>query len=88
MSKGSPISPSLMATKSAGATKAPERADRTAEQAVVAADLEPDHEAEGIAQPIDGRLGIVVIERGGDARPAGGRRFHRAFHSILLIGTQ
>ncbi|MCD5344524.1 acetolactate synthase large subunit [Arthrobacter sp. AK04] len=39
MSKGSPISPSLMATKSAGATKAPERADRTAEQAVVAADL-------------------------------------------------
>jgi acetolactate synthase-1/2/3 large subunit len=39
MSKGSPISPSLMATKSAGATKAPERADRTAEHAVVAADL-------------------------------------------------
>ena len=39
MSKGSPISPSLMATKSAGATKAPERADRTADQAVVAADL-------------------------------------------------
>jgi acetolactate synthase-1/2/3 large subunit len=39
MSKGSPISPSLMATKSAGATKAPERADRTAEHAVVVADL-------------------------------------------------
>jgi acetolactate synthase I/II/III large subunit len=39
MSKGSPISPSLMATKSAGATKAPERADRTADQAVVVADL-------------------------------------------------
>ncbi|WP_258802517.1 acetolactate synthase large subunit [Pseudarthrobacter sp. NS4] len=39
MSKGSPISPSLMATKSAGATKAPERADRTAEQAAVVADL-------------------------------------------------
>lgn len=34
MSKGSPISPSLMATKSAGAPKAPERADRTAETAV------------------------------------------------------
>jgi acetolactate synthase-1/2/3 large subunit len=39
MSKGSPISPSLMATKSAGATKAPERADRTADHAVVVADL-------------------------------------------------
>lgn len=36
MSKGSPISPSLMATKSAGAAKAPDRADRTAENAVVA----------------------------------------------------
>jgi acetolactate synthase-1/2/3 large subunit len=41
MSKGSPISPSLMATKSAGATKAPERVDRTAEHAVVDADLLP-----------------------------------------------
>ncbi|WP_461187031.1 acetolactate synthase large subunit [Arthrobacter sp. Z4-13] len=39
MSKGSPISPSLMATKSAGAPKAPERADRTAGHAVVVADL-------------------------------------------------
>lgn len=39
MSKGSPISPSLMATKSAGAPKAPERADRTADHAVVVADL-------------------------------------------------
>jgi acetolactate synthase-1/2/3 large subunit len=39
MSKGSPISPSLMATKSAGATKAPERADRTADHAAVVADL-------------------------------------------------
>ncbi|MCQ6271789.1 acetolactate synthase large subunit [Pseudarthrobacter sp. R1] len=39
MSKGSPISPSLMATKSAGAAKAPERADRTADHAVVVADL-------------------------------------------------
>ncbi len=39
MSKGSPISPSLMATKSAGAPKAPERADRTAAQAAVVADL-------------------------------------------------
>ena len=39
MSKGSPISPSLMATKSAGAAKAPERADRTADQAAVVADL-------------------------------------------------
>lgn len=39
MSKGSPISPSLMATKSAGAPKAPERADRTADTAVVVADL-------------------------------------------------
>ncbi len=34
MSKGSPISPSLMATKSAGAPKAPERADRTADAGV------------------------------------------------------
>ncbi|MEO8284762.1 MAG: acetolactate synthase large subunit, partial [Pseudarthrobacter sp.] len=39
MSKGSPISPSLMATKSAGAPKAPERADKTAEHAAVVADL-------------------------------------------------
>lgn len=39
MSKGSPISPSLMATKSAGAPKAPERADRTAGHAAVVADL-------------------------------------------------
>jgi acetolactate synthase-1/2/3 large subunit len=39
MSKGSPISPSLMATKSAGAPKAPERTDRTAAQAAVVADL-------------------------------------------------
>ncbi|MET3141992.1 UNVERIFIED_ORG: acetolactate synthase-1/2/3 large subunit [Arthrobacter sp. UYEF2] len=39
MSKGSPISPSLMATKSAGAPKAPERVDRTADQAAVVADL-------------------------------------------------
>ncbi|MCO4257204.1 acetolactate synthase large subunit [Pseudarthrobacter cellobiosi] len=39
MSKGSPISPSLMATKSAGAPKAPERADRTADQPAVVADL-------------------------------------------------
>jgi acetolactate synthase-1/2/3 large subunit len=39
MSKGSPISPSLLATKSAGATKAPERADRTADHAAVVADL-------------------------------------------------
>ncbi|ADX73539.1 acetolactate synthase large subunit [Pseudarthrobacter phenanthrenivorans] len=39
MSKGSPISPSLMATKSAGAPKAPDRADRTADHAVVVADL-------------------------------------------------
>ena len=38
MSKGSPISPSLMAAKSAGATKAPERADRTAELAVAFAE--------------------------------------------------
>ncbi|HEY8701130.1 MAG TPA: acetolactate synthase large subunit [Arthrobacter sp.] len=36
MSKGSPISPSLMATKSAGAPKAPERADRPADHAAVA----------------------------------------------------
>ncbi|ACL40244.1 acetolactate synthase, large subunit, biosynthetic type [Pseudarthrobacter chlorophenolicus A6] len=39
MSKGSPISPSLMAAKSPGAPKAPERADRTAEHAAVVADL-------------------------------------------------
>ena len=39
MSKGSPISPSLLATKSTGATKAPERADRTADNAAVVADL-------------------------------------------------
>ncbi|MDQ0633491.1 acetolactate synthase-1/2/3 large subunit [Arthrobacter pascens] len=39
MSKGSPISPSLMATKSAGAPKAPERADRPADTAAVVADL-------------------------------------------------
>ncbi|MBT2531698.1 acetolactate synthase large subunit [Arthrobacter sp. ISL-48] len=39
MSKGSPISPSLMATKSAGAPKAPERADRSADTAAVVADL-------------------------------------------------
>ncbi|RDV09186.1 acetolactate synthase large subunit [Arthrobacter sp. RT-1] len=39
MSKGSPISPSLMATKSTGAAKAPERADRTADHAAVVADL-------------------------------------------------
>jgi len=39
MSKGSPISPSLMATKSAGAAKAPDRADRTAENTAVVADL-------------------------------------------------
>src|SRR6478736_6821099 len=35
MSKGSPISPSLMATKSAGAHKAPERVERPADTAVV-----------------------------------------------------
>ncbi|WP_458111253.1 acetolactate synthase large subunit [Arthrobacter sp. R1-13] len=34
MSKGSPISPSLMATKSAGAPKAPERVDRPTEAGV------------------------------------------------------
>ena len=39
MSKGSPISPSLMATKSAGAPKAPERADKTADHAAVVTDL-------------------------------------------------
>lgn len=37
MSKGSPISPSLMAAKSAGATKAPEKIDRTADTVVDAA---------------------------------------------------
>ncbi|MDO5865272.1 MULTISPECIES: acetolactate synthase large subunit [Paenarthrobacter] len=37
MSKGSPISPSLMAAKSAGATKAPETIDRTADTVVDAA---------------------------------------------------
>ncbi|YCK83690.1 acetolactate synthase large subunit [Arthrobacter sp. D3-18] len=43
MSKGSPISPSLMAAKSAGAHKAPEKVDRTAEAVVVdaAAPLSP-----------------------------------------------
>ncbi|MEV7604837.1 acetolactate synthase large subunit [Paenarthrobacter sp. NPDC089322] len=43
MSKGSPISPSLMAAKSAGAPKAPEKVDRTAESVVVdaAAPLSP-----------------------------------------------
>lgn len=43
MSKGSPISPSLMAAKSAGATKAPEKFDRSAEAVVVdaAAPLSP-----------------------------------------------
>ncbi|GAC1596886.1 MAG: acetolactate synthase large subunit [Pseudarthrobacter sp.] len=39
MSKGSPISPSLMATKSAGAPKAPERVDKTADHAAVVTDL-------------------------------------------------
>ncbi|UZX03761.1 acetolactate synthase large subunit [Arthrobacter sp. CDRTa11] len=39
MSKGSPISPSLMATKSAGAHKAPERADRSADAVAVVTDL-------------------------------------------------
>ncbi|MFI2563387.1 acetolactate synthase large subunit [Paenarthrobacter sp. NPDC018779] len=37
MSKGSPISPSLMAAKSAGAPKAPEKVDRTADTVVDAA---------------------------------------------------
>lgn len=43
MSKGSPISPSLMAAKSAGVPKAPEKVDRTAEAVVVdtAAPLSP-----------------------------------------------
>ncbi len=43
MSKGSPISPSLMAAKSAGAHKAPEKVDRTADAVVVdaAAPLSP-----------------------------------------------
>ncbi|WP_458109203.1 acetolactate synthase large subunit [Arthrobacter sp. R3-55] len=43
MSKGSPISPSLMAAKSAGAHKAPDKVDRTAEAVVVdtAAPLSP-----------------------------------------------
>ena len=43
MSKGSPISPSLMAAKSAGAPKAPDKVDRTAEAVVVdtAAPLSP-----------------------------------------------
>ena len=36
MSKGSPISPSLMAAKSAGASKASDRADRRADNAAVA----------------------------------------------------
>ncbi|MBT2514025.1 acetolactate synthase large subunit [Arthrobacter sp. ISL-30] len=42
MSKGSPISPSLMAAKSAGAPKAPEKVDRTADAVVdVAATVSP-----------------------------------------------
>lgn len=41
MSKGSPISPSLMATKSAGAPKAPDRADRTADAVVELAAVSP-----------------------------------------------
>ncbi|WP_131682557.1 acetolactate synthase large subunit [Pseudarthrobacter sp. YALA5] len=41
MSKGSPISPSLMATKSAGAPKAPDRTDRTADAVVELAALSP-----------------------------------------------
>ncbi|MBT2595741.1 acetolactate synthase large subunit [Arthrobacter sp. ISL-72] len=50
MSKGSPISPSLMATKSAGAPKAPERADRTADAGV-------DHAA--AASPVLGPNNVV-----------------------------
>ena len=41
MSKGSPISPSLMATKSAGAPKAPERVERPADAAVDTAAVSP-----------------------------------------------
>ncbi|MFP3578424.1 acetolactate synthase large subunit [Arthrobacter sp. fls2-241-R2A-200] len=41
MSKGSPISPSLMAAKSAGAQKAPEKVDRTAESVAVDAAAAP-----------------------------------------------
>ncbi|MGM9471011.1 acetolactate synthase large subunit [Pseudarthrobacter sp. YS3] len=41
MSKGSPISPSLMATKSAGAPKAPDRADRSADAVVELAAVSP-----------------------------------------------
>ncbi|KRE80102.1 acetolactate synthase large subunit [Arthrobacter sp. Soil763] len=41
MSKGSPISPSLMATKSAGAHKAPERVDRPADAGVDHAAVSP-----------------------------------------------
>ncbi|XAS66015.1 acetolactate synthase large subunit [Micrococcaceae bacterium Sec5.7] len=41
MSKGSPISPSLMATKSAGAPKAPERVERTANTVVDTAAVSP-----------------------------------------------
>ena len=41
MSKGSPISPSLMATKSAGAPKAPDRVERPADAAVDIAAASP-----------------------------------------------
>ena len=41
MSKGSPISPSLMATKSAGAPKAPERVERPADAGVDTAAVSP-----------------------------------------------
>jgi acetolactate synthase-1/2/3 large subunit len=41
MSKGSPISPSLMATKSAGAPKAPERVERSADAVVDIAAVSP-----------------------------------------------
>ena len=41
MSKGSPISPSLMATKSAGAHKAPERVERPADAGVDTAAVSP-----------------------------------------------
>ncbi|SFT64917.1 acetolactate synthase large subunit [Arthrobacter sp. ov118] len=41
MSKGSPISPSLMATKSTGAPKAPERAERPADAGVDTAAVSP-----------------------------------------------
>lgn len=51
MSKGSPISPSLMATKSAGAPKAPERADRTADAGV-------DHAAAAVS-PVLGPNNVV-----------------------------